>query len=103
MNNITMTDKELLVDGKAVATIKDFDKLREALLSKLTRVEAVYLAVALMGEARTSEVADLLEMDKANASKRLMTLEEEGRVEIIDDSHTEGHRGRPSRVWALPE
>lgn len=96
-----MTDKELLVDGKPVATIKDFDKLREALLSKLTRVEAVYLAVALMGEARTTEVAEYLDMDKANATKRLMALEEEGRVFIADEAHNEGHRGRPSRVWTI--
>jgi predicted ArsR family transcriptional regulator len=101
MNNITMTDKELLVDGNSVATIKDFDRLREALLSKLTRVEAVYLAVALIGEARTSEVANYLEMDKANATKRLMMLEEEGRVLIADESRNSGHRGRPSRVWTV--
>lgn len=101
MNNITMTDTELLVDGKVVATVKDFDKLRDALLAKLTRVEAVYLAVALMGEARTSQIAQLLEMDKANTSKRLMALEDEGRVEITDDAHSEGYRGRPSRLWAV--
>lgn len=96
-----MTERELLVDGKSVAIIKDFDKLREALLSKLTRVEAVYLAVALTGEIRTSEVADFLDMDKANVSKRLIRLETEGRVKITDESNSEGHRGRPSRVWAI--
>lgn len=101
MNNITMTDTELLVDGKVVATVKDFTALRDALLSKLTRVEAVYLAVALMGEARTAEIANLLDMDRANASKRLMALEDEGRVEITDEAHTLGKQGRPSRVWAV--
>lgn len=97
-----MTDKELLVDGKVVATVKDFDKLRDALLAKLTRVEAVYLAVALMGEARTAEIAELLDMDRANTSKRLMALEDDGRVEITDEAHViVGKQGRPSRVWAV--
>ena len=96
-----MTNKDLLVDGKVVASINNFDLLRKALFSKLTRHEAVYLAVAIMGEARTTEIAELLDMDKANASKRLMALEDEGRVEITDEAHSEGHRGRPSRVWAL--
>ena len=96
-----MTDKNLLVDGKVVASINNFDLLREALFSKLTRHEAVYLAVAIMGEARTTQIAELLDMDKANASKRLMALEDEGRVEITDEAQSAGHRGRPSRVWAL--
>lgn len=103
MNNITMTDTELLVDGKVVAVVKDFAILRDALLAKLTRVEATYLAVALMGEARTSDIAQMLDMDKANASKRLMVLEDEGRVEITDEAHTLGKQGRPSRVWAIAE
>lgn len=103
MNNITMTDKELLVDGKVVAVVKDFPALRDALLANLTRVEATYLAVSLMGEARTSEIAQLLDMDKANASKRLMVLEDEGRVEITEEANTLGKQGRPSRVWALTE
>lgn len=101
MNNITMTDNELLVDGKVVATISDYGVLRDALLDKLTRTEAVYLAVALMGEARTASVAQLLNMDKANATKRLLALEEDGRVEIVDEAHSGGKPGRPSRVWAV--
>jgi predicted ArsR family transcriptional regulator len=103
MNNITMTDKQLMVNGKVVAEVKDFPALRDALLTNLTRVEATYLAVALMGEARTSDIAEMLDMDKANASKRLMVLEDEGRVEITDEAHTLGKQGRPSRVWALAE
>lgn len=103
MNNITMTDKSLLVDGKEVASISDFTVLRDALLDKLTRTEAVYLAVALMGEARTVAIADLLKMDKANTTKRLLSLEEDGRVEIVDDCHSGGKPGRPSRVWAVAD
>jgi predicted ArsR family transcriptional regulator len=103
MNNITMTGTNLMVDGKVVASISDFSSLRDALFDKLTRTEAVYLAVALMGEARTVAVAELLDMDKANATKRLLFLEEEGRVEVIDDCHTLGKPGRPSRVWAIAE
>ena len=92
-----------MVDGKVVASISNFPSLRDALCDKLTRTEAVYLAVALMGEARTVAVAELLDMDKANATKRLLSLEEEGRVEVIDDCHTLGKPGRPSRVWAIAE
>ena len=103
MNNITMTGTNLMVDGKVVASISNFPSLRVALFDKLTRTEAVYLAVALMGEARTVAVAELLDMDKANATKRLLSLEEEGRVEVIDDCHTLGKPGRPSRVWAIAE
>ena len=103
MNNITMTGTNLMVDGKVVASISNFPSLRDALFDKLTRTEAVYLAVALMGEARTVAVAELLDMDKANATKRLLSLEEEGRVEVIDDCHTLGKPGRPSRVWAIAE
>lgn len=103
MNNITMTGTNLMVDGKVVATISDFPALRDALFDKLTRTEAVYLAVALMGEARTVAVAQLLNMDKANATKRLLSLEEDGRVEVIDDCHTLGKPGRPSRVWAVAD
>lgn len=102
-NNITMTDKELMVDGKVVATVSDFPALRDALLTKLTRTEAVYLAVALMGEARTTSVAQLLRMDKANTMKKLLVLEEDGRVECVDDAHTAGKPGRPSRLWAVKE
>ena len=103
MNNITMTGTNLMVDGKVVASISNFSSLRDALFDKLTRTEAVYLAVALMGEARTVAVAELLDMDKANATKRLLSLEEEGRVEVIDDCHTLGKPGRPSRVWAIAD
>jgi hypothetical protein len=42
-------------------------------------------------------------MDKANATKRLLSLEEEGRVEVIDDCNTLGKPGRPSRVWAIAD
>lgn len=103
MNNITMTGTNLMVDGKVVASISNFSSLRDALFDKLTRTEAVYLAVALMGQARTVTIAGLLDMDKANATKRLLSLEEEGRVEVIDDCHTLGKPGRPSRVWAIAD
>lgn len=101
MNNLTITDTHVLVNGKPVAEVTDFSELRDSLLVNLVRKEAVYLAVALMGEARTSEVAQLLSMDKANTSKRLEALEHEGRVEVVDDCHTDGRKGRPSRLWAV--
>jgi predicted ArsR family transcriptional regulator len=106
MNNITMTSTELLVDGEVVAVIKNFTAftaIRDALLANLTRVEATYLAVSLVKEARTSQIAEMLDMDKANTSKRLMILQDEGRVEITDEANTRGKQGRPSRVWALTD
>jgi predicted ArsR family transcriptional regulator len=45
----------------------------------------------------------MLDMDKANTSKRLMILQDEGRVEITDEANTRGKQGRPSRVWALTD
>jgi predicted ArsR family transcriptional regulator len=103
MNNITITKSELMVGGKAVATVTNFQALRDALLDNLTRREAVYLAVALMGEGRTADIAKLLGMDKANTSKRLESLADEGRIAVVDDCHTDGRRGRPSRLWAVAD
>lgn len=100
-NNITITDTELLVDGKPVANVTDYDRLRNALLDKLTRREAVYFTVAMLGEARTTEVSRALNMDKGNTSKRLEELAEEGRLKVVTRSHHTGGKGRPSRVWAV--
>lgn len=102
-NNIILTKHELRVDGRKVATVSNFPLLRDALFSKLTRYEAVYLAVALLGEARTSEISSLLGTDKANTSKRLEALADEGRLMLTELANKNAGPGRPSRVWAVAD
>jgi predicted ArsR family transcriptional regulator len=102
-HNITLTKNELRVSGRKVATVSNFSALRDALFSNLTRTEAVYLAVAMLGNARTADIAKLLDMDKANATKRLEALADDGRVEIVDEANKKPGPGRPSRVWAVAE
>lgn len=99
--NITLNKTELRVAGRKVATVTNFSVLRDALFSNLTRLEAVYLAVAMLGEARTSDIAQFLGMDKANATKRLEKLANEGRVQVVEDNNQKTGPGRPSRVWAV--
>ena len=102
---ITITDKEVLVNGEAVATIHDteaFTKLRDALLADLRKTEAVFLTVSLFGEAITSEIANFLGLDRSNTGKVLEDLEQAGRLELVDDAEHNGGRGRPSRLWAVP-
>lgn len=101
--NITLSKNELRVGGRKVASVSNFPALRDALFSNLTRSEAVYLAVALLGEARTSDIAKLLGEDKANTTKRLEALVEEGRVAIVETANRKPGPGRPSRVWAIAE
>ena len=101
--NITLNKNELRVGGRKVATVSNFPALRDALFSNLTRSEAVYLAVSLLGEARTSEIAKLLGEDKANTTKRLEALVEEGRISIVETANKKPGPGRPSRVWAIAE
>jgi len=100
--NITVTQKELKVDGVTVANITDFKALFSALTMNLGKKQVVYLVLSYLGEARTSTVAKMLGMDRANASKVLERLEDEGLVEVVDDAHTlPDGRGRPSRLWAV--
>jgi predicted ArsR family transcriptional regulator len=101
--NITLNKNELRVGGRKVATVSNFPALRDALFSNLTRHEAVYLAVSLLGEARTSEISKLLGEDKANTTKRLEALVDEGRIDIVEMSNKKPGPGRPSRVWAIAE
>lgn len=102
-NNITLNKNELRVGGRKVATVSNFSALRDALFANLTRHEAVYLAVALLGEARTSDISGLLNMDKANTTKRLEALAEDGRLCVVENSNKKPGPGRPSRVWAIKE
>jgi predicted ArsR family transcriptional regulator len=102
-NNITLNKNELRVGGRKVATVSNFSALRDALFANLTRHEAVYLAVALLGEARTSDISNILNMDKANTTKRLEALAGDGRLKVVEKANRKTGPGRPSRVWAVKD
>lgn len=108
--SITVTHKEVLVNGKTVATIADEDSwtaLSLALLNSLRKDEAVFLAVHLLNEihekkdgVRTSEVANYLNMDRANCTKALERLLDAGRISVGGQTE-KGGAGRPSRLWKV--
>jgi predicted ArsR family transcriptional regulator len=79
----------------------ELSKVIELLLSESPRTEAVYLAVAALGMARTAEIADFVGADRSNTGRRLESLAEDGRIVLVDDCDSEGHLGRPSRLWAI--
>lgn len=99
--NITITNAKVFVNGVAVANVTDFETLRDALLRGLHKRDAVYMTVALLGEARTSEIADFLGLDRANCTKVLEKLEDDGLIEVADDANYALGRGRPSRTWVV--
>lgn len=71
------------------------------LLAPSPRAEAVLLAVAELGTARTREISRYLGMDNSNVTRLLENLEDDGRVVVVDECDHNGGRGRPSRVWAI--
>ena len=79
----------------------ELNKVIELLLSESPRNEAVYLAVAALGVARTGQVAEFLGADRSNTGRRLEALAEDGRIVLVDESDSNGKPGRPSRVWAI--
>ena len=101
---ITITDTHIKVDGKPVANIKNanaFEALRDALLAVLPATEAVYLAVTLLGEAKTDEIAQYVGQDRSNVGRRLEELLANKRIKLTNKALHAGGRGRPSRVWAV--
>lgn len=100
----TITNKQLLVKGVPVATIKNDqarDVLLRALMATLSNRDRAFLAVSFLGEARTADIARLIGMDRSNVSRVLDDLADEGVVEVVDECDNDGKAGRPSRVWAL--
>lgn len=79
----------------------ELEKVIELLLSDSPRNEAIVLAVAVLGTARTAEIAEFLGADRSNVGNRLETLAEDGRIVLVDDCDHDGRRGRPSRLWAI--
>lgn len=111
-NNITVTDTEVKVNGRTVATITDKDShalLCDALYDLLRKDESVYLALHTLSNTpsrsagvRTSEVATFLSMDRSNCTKALERLLEQGRIEVVGSTEwSEDSKGRPSRLWRI--
>lgn len=102
--NISLDNENLKIDGRVVAKVTSkasFILLRDTLLKTLPPTEAVYLALAMMGESRTTDIASFTGQDKSNCLRRLTELEEAGRVVLTDDAYHNGLRGRPTRMWAI--
>lgn len=103
--NITVTDMDIRVDGKIVATARNRKALGilvEALCSQSKRNDAVVIALSVLGgEAKTAEVAEFLGQDRSNTGRRLEALLERGDVRLVDKARKSGQAGRPSRVWTL--
>jgi len=99
----TITNKTLKVNGKTVAHIPNdraFRLLLTALAESLPNMESVFLAVAYLGSARTSDIAEFVGLDRANTGKLLDALAEEGSVKVATVDNN-GKPGRPSRVWEV--
>jgi predicted ArsR family transcriptional regulator len=71
------------------------------LCSPSPKAEAVLLYLTTVKQATTGEIAKALCWDKSNTGRRLEALAEDGFVECVDDSHHEGNRGRPARLWRV--
>jgi predicted ArsR family transcriptional regulator len=102
--SITVSDKELRIHGKPVATVhsqEHLDELVKSLCENLTRPSATTLVLSFLGTATTAQVADLLGMDRSNTFRYLSSLADEGRVKVVTDSQKSGTRGRPTHVWQL--
>jgi hypothetical protein len=102
--DITFKNNALLVGGKRVATFESeraFESVKDALIANLTRDAATLLALSVLVEATTAEVADFLGQDKSNTFRRLYALAEAGKAVIVDEAHHNGERGRPSFLWAI--
>lgn len=109
-HNLTVTDTEIKVNGKTVATLTDreaYSTIVDALFQSLLRKdEAVYLALSIMGATRegvrTSEVATFLSMDRSNCTKALERLLEDDRIQVVGSTAwSEDNKGRPSRLWKV--
>jgi hypothetical protein len=102
--NISLDDENLKIDGRVVAKVTSkasFILLRDTLLKKLPPTEAVYFALALLGESRTTDIASFTGQDKSNCLRRLAELEEAGRVVLTEDAYNNGKPGRPTRMWEI--
>jgi predicted ArsR family transcriptional regulator len=101
---ITLTNTQLKVNGETVATVHSdtaVKSLVSSLSEHLTRPAATTFILSVLGEASTAQIADILGMDRSNTFRYLSTLASEGKVQIVEDSHKTGGRGRPTHIWKL--
>jgi hypothetical protein len=102
--NISLDDENLKIDGRVVAKVTSkasFILLRDTLLKKLPPTEAVYFALALLGESPTTDIASFTGQDKSNCLRRLAELEEAGRIVLTEEAYNNGKPGRPTRMWEI--
>lgn len=102
--NISLDNENLKIDGRVVAKVTSkasFILLRDTLLKTLPPTEAVYFALALLGESRTTDIATFTEQDKSNCLRRLAELQEAGRVVLTEKAYNNGKPGRPTRMWEI--
>lgn len=71
------------------------------LCSPSPKAEAVFLYLSIVKQATTGDIAEALGWDKSNTGRRLEALAEDGFVELVDEAHHEGKRGRPARLWQI--
>lgn len=95
---ISIRGNTLRVDNKIVATIEDEDRLIRGLIDVVSNKEGVFIALSSLGQSRAASVAEFLSADKANVTKMLESLLQDGRVKVV--SVERGKKGRPSRIWA---
>jgi len=95
---ISIRGNSLRVDNKTVATIEDEERLIRGLIDVVSNKEGVYIALSSLGKSRASSVAEFMSSDKANVTKMLEALLQDGRVKVVNIER--GKKGRPSRIWA---
>jgi predicted ArsR family transcriptional regulator len=78
-----------------------YEEVIDLLCAPSPKAEAVLLYLTTVHQATTGEIAKALSWDKSNTGRRLEALAEDGLVELVDDSHHEGKRGRPARLWRI--
>lgn len=78
-----------------------YEEVIALLSSSSPKAEAVLLYLTTVREATTGDIARALGWDNSNTGRRLEALAEDGFVECVDESHHEGGRGRPSRLWRV--
>jgi len=78
-----------------------YEEVIALLCSNSPKAEAVLLYLTAVKQATTGEVAEALGWDKSNTGRRLEALAEDGFVELVDEAHHEGKRGRPARLWQV--
>lgn len=92
----------IAIDGVPVATLHNdeaAERFRSTLADNISRIEAVYDAFALLGDARVRDVARMLDMNTSNTSRYVNLLVRDGRLTAVA-VYRDG-RGRPAQVYRV--